>query len=77
MPKNFKELREAVQAFLAEPSTKNKTRLDKLLADMARNKGERKALLEFAYGKVPLPIVGPNEGPIKVEFVDETKKKDA
>lgn len=65
-PKNFAELREAIQAFLAEPSTKNKSRLDAVLAAMARNKGERKALLEFAYGKVPLQVTGIGEGPLKV-----------
>ena len=72
-PKNFAELRETIQAFLAEPTTGNKTRLLKVLDAMARNKGERKALLEFAFGKVPLVVKGEGDnGEIVIKFKDES-----
>lgn len=76
-PKTFMELREVIQAFLNEPSTQNRTRLQVLLDKMSKTKGERKAILEFAFGKVPMKVEGPGEnGEFKVIWKDETKKPD-
>jgi len=52
----MQELREAALAFLNEPAGKGSTRLYRLFLDMARTRGERKVLLEYAVGKVPTPI---------------------
>lgn len=76
-PRNFNELRQAMQDFLEEPSGKNKTRLMSLLALSAKNQQGRKMILEYAYGRVPLKIEGPGaNGEIKIAFVDQTTKKE-
>lgn len=76
-PKNFNELRKAIQEFLEEPSGKNKTRLMALLAQSSKNQQGRKMILEYAYGRVPLKIEGPGaNGEIKIAFVDQTTKKE-
>ena len=55
-PQNLNELMAYFRDWLNEPTSKNRTRLDEMLAKMSRTKGERKALLEYAFGKVAQPV---------------------
>ena len=68
-PKDFDALRAAVRDFLAEPTSRNTTRLRTMLERMARTKGERVKLLEYGWGKVPEPITGKPDEPLQLNIV--------
>jgi hypothetical protein len=71
-PKNFAEFRQVIQDFLNEPQ-KNKTRLLNMLDKMANTRGERKILLEYMVGKVPIKLEGTgDDGEIVIKFKDES-----
>lgn len=82
--RGMKDLQAAIREYLDKPSGKTKTNLDKLIEAMARNKGERKALLEFAVGRAPMSIRVEGEGITKTyigispdEWDELVKKKDS
>lgn len=52
-PNTFESFREALQEYLNTPTSKNKTRLTTIIDKMANTRGERKTLLEYAFGRVP------------------------
>jgi len=75
--RTFDAFRKVVQEFLDEPTSKNRTRLDKLLMDMTRTQTGRRTLLEYAFGKVPQPITGKDEQPLTLNvpgFEDALRK---
>jgi hypothetical protein len=74
-PKDFDALRALVRDFLAEPTTKNKSRLWKLLEDMARTKGERVKMLEYGYGKVPDKVETVGSMNLQVEGLEKVLEK--
>lgn len=74
-PQNFAEFRQVIIDFLNAPTGNNKTRLLVMLDKMAKTKGERKALLEYAAGKVPVRLEGTGEnGTIVVTLKGEDEK---
>ena len=68
-PRDFDAVRDLVQEFLAEPVTKNRTRLRRLFERMEQSTAGRTKLLEYAYGKVPQPITGKDEEPLTLNIV--------
>ncbi len=52
-PNSFEKFRTTLKLYLNEPTKANRTRLEDMINRMTRTKGERKTVLEYAFGKVP------------------------
>ena len=75
-----KELAAVIKAYLNETDSKEKSNLRKQIEKLARLKTEKgsRLLLEYGFGKVPQPVVGDKDRPLKVqvEFVNDWRKED-
>ena len=74
-PRTFKAFRECVLDFLNSPSSKKRTKLEKMMQDMTRTQQGRRVLLEYGFGRVPQPIVGAGEGPVQIEGFEKMLRK--
>lgn len=55
-PNTFEDFRKTLVEYLNTPTKKNKTRLTTIIDKMANTRGERKTLLEYAFGRVPATV---------------------